>query len=320
MKKLTRILCLAVLAVLLMTTVSFGAEDFRIVSTYPADGAKNTTKDNMCVKVVFNTAVGNADSKRLNKNRFRIKDKKGTTYPTRIYYSDKNPKYALIVIDTTKVKSSTSSSKKKGKKTIQDDTAYICTIDKDFVDNNGTKLGNDPKRIINFRTMNQSRNTRIYMVMMVLMMVGMFVFSAYQMRQQTQEKQKEKDEEEESSFNPYKVAKRTGKTVDEVIAEHNEEVEKRKEKEARRRKRHAAELEDLSDPHRHGLAYRVSRPHRISEAGSTYKTGRKALYEKQKAEAEKAKAERKANGYRKKQKATQQETQKKGSKKRNGRR
>ena len=157
----------AILVIVMMTGVmSFGAENFKIDKTFPEDGTKNTIKDNMCVKVFFSKEVGNDASKKANRNAFKITDSSGKEFPSIIAYDKKNPKYALILVDTTKVKTVG-----KGKYVLQDDTEYTCTISKDFVDNNGNSLGKDEK--ITFKTINQSRNTMIYMVMMYDLIPGM---------------------------------------------------------------------------------------------------------------------------------------------------
>ena len=285
MKRTGAIACLAALMVMLAATFSFGASSFQVTNTYPKDGAKNTTKDNMCVKVYFNHAVGNKASRAANKDKFKITDSTGHSYPTLINYNSKEPKYVLMLIDTNKVKTTG-----KGKNTIKDNTVYTATISGDFVDNDGNKLGKDVK--ISFRTMNQSRNTVIYMVMMFLMFGGMMVFSMRQQRKKSDEN--EKDEKEEP-FNPYKEAKRTGKSVEEVLAKHEKEVARKnaaKEARARRDK----ELDEYYAREDDGC-YHVKGPRPIAAAGCTYKTGRKALAEAKKEEEARKKAELKATNY-----------------------
>ena len=280
MKKTGAIACLAMLIVMLTASFSFGAEALQVTRTFPEDGAKGTTKDNMCVKVYFNNDVGNDVSRKANEDKFQIVDENGKSWPSVIYYSDKNPKYALILIDTTKVKTT-------GKNSIKDNTEYTCTIKAGFTDNKGNKLSQDYN--VTFRTLNQGRNTMIYMVMMVLMFGGMMLFT---FRQQAKAKEEENSKEEkEETFNPYKEAKRTGKSVQEVIAEHEKEVAKKEaQKKAKAKKKKELEeyFEDDNDN------YRVHRPRPISEAGSTYKTGRKAIAEAKAAEEARLKAEKKA--------------------------
>ncbi|WP_027869853.1 Ig-like domain-containing protein [Eubacterium sp. AB3007] len=287
MKRTGAIACLTMMIVMMMTVCSFGADSFHITRTYPANGEENTTKDNMCVKIYFNSEVGNKASKAANKNAFSITNKKGKEFPSRIYYNKNNPQYALVVIDTNKVKSS-------GKNAIKDDTEYICTLSENFIDNKGNKLGDDPKRVISFRTMNQGRNTLIYMVMMFLMFGGMMLFTVRQTAKQKMEEElgKGKDAKEEP-FNPYKEAKRTGKSVEEVLAKHEKEVAK---KEAARKAKAKREKE-LDEYYEENDNYRVSKPLRIADAGATYRTGRAKLAEERRAEEARLKAERKATNY-----------------------
>lgn len=286
----------AILVIVMMTGVmSFGAENFKIDKTFPEDGTKNTIKDNMCVKVFFSKEVGNDASKKANRNAFKITDSSGKEFPSIIAYDKKNPKYALILVDTTKVKTVG-----KGKYVLQDDTEYTCTISKDFVDNNGNSLGKDEK--ITFKTINQSRNTMIYMVMMALLFGGMIIFSIRQSRKSHEEEGKEK----EAAFNPYKEAKKTGKSVEEVMAKH--------EKEVARKKANKIQLPAEEEEKNNTSVYKVSGPRPISAAGSTYKTGRKAIAEAKKAAEEERKRELKANNYAKAPKKAKATTRKSSGK------
>ena len=285
----------AAMAILMISAQASFAADFAIDHTYPEDGATNTTKENMCVKVFFTSDVGNKDSRAANKDAFKITNSKGKEIPSVIYYNKKDSKYALIHIDTTKVPQT-------GKNAIKDDTDYICTISGSFRDNEGNTLGED--QVIKFKTMNQGRSMMIYMVLMMVFMVAMVVFTVIQSRKQLMEAAEAGDD---SAFNPYKEAKRTGKTVEQVIREHEKKGEK---------SGLAALLSGSSDEDDEGEElpeghYRVKSPRPISAAGSEYKTGRKAEAEAEAAKREKEKAERKAKGYTKKQKK-EPETGKKG--------
>lgn len=287
MKRKGAIACLAALIVMVAATFSFGASStLEITKTYPENGAKNTTKDNMCVKVYFNHEVGNKASQKANEGKFKIVDSSGHSYPTLVYYSSKNPKYVLMLIDTNKVKTTGS-----GKNVIKDDTEYTAIIDKDFRDNDGHKLGEDVK--ISFRTMNQSRNTMVYMVMMFVMFGGMMVFS---MKQQQKKAAEAQTDAKEAPFNPYKEAKRTGQSVEEVLAKHEKEMLKKKEKEHHRHKE-----EDEDEEVYYGLqddgSYRVKTHRTIASVGCTYKTGRKAIAEAKAEEEARKKAELKATNY-----------------------
>ena len=318
MKKIFRVLIIAALLVSAMTAMSFADNGFSIESTYPVSGTKNTTKDNICVKFYFTSDVGNDASKAANADKFQIVDEEGTVIPSRIVYNPDDPKYAIVVVDTTKVE--TLGKKREGVISILDDTTYTCTISEDFQDNNGNKLGADANRVIEFKTINAGRNTSIYMVMMFVMMGGMFVFSAFQMKKQAEDKKDTDKNVKEEAFNPYKEAKKTGKSVEELIAEHEKEEEKKRKKKAKKSHSIFGSNEDLSDPRRHGLAYRVSKPAPISAAGSGFKTGRKALYEEELKRIEAEKQRRKTEGYEKKSKARAEAARQKNNAKKKGRR
>lgn len=294
MKKRIGTIAAAVMALMIMSTAVCFAADFSIETTTPENGAKNTTKENLCVKIIFTQEVGNDESAEANKDAFRIVDENGKEFPALIYYNKEDPKYALILADTTKIPES-------GDDAIQDATEYTCIIDADFRDNAGDTLGQEQR--ISFTTMNQGQGMMIYMVLMVGMMVAMMGLTFYQTKKEAEEQAKEKIKE--AGYNPYKEAKETGKTVEQVIAEH----EKKNKKEE---KKSAAGKEE--EQKRDGDSYRVKKPQPISAAGSTYKTGRKAKAEAEAARREAEKQQRKADGYSKK-KPDKQETDNKKKKK-----
>ncbi len=298
MKKIGTIIAAVMILMIAGTQLCFAA-DFHIETTTPEDGAKNTTKENLCVKIIFSQDVGNDESVEANKDAFRIIDEKGKKIPSLIYYNKEDPKYVLILADTTKIPES-------GKGAIKDATEYTCIIDADFRDNDGDTLGEEQK--ISFTTMNQGRGMMVYMVLMVGMMVAMMGLTFYQTKKEAEEQAKQKIKEE--GFNPYKEAKETGKTVEQVIAEHEKKNKKDEKK--------AEDVKALEDPKRDGDCYRVKRPQPISAAGATYKTGRKAKAEAEAKRLEAEKQQRKAEGYSKK-KSDKQESDNNKKKKKGGR-
>ena len=151
-----------------------------------------------------------------------------------------------------------------------------------FADVDGNTLGAD--RTISFTTINQKLNTTVYFVMMIVMFGGMFFFSSRQAKKQSADDTEVRDE----PFNPYKEAKRTGKSLEEVIAQHEKETARREAKAAKRApKEPEPEPEDdwQEDWDVDGL-YKVKRRRPISEGGGKYITGRKAIAEARKAEEE----------------------------------
>ncbi|MGN0708691.1 MAG: Ig-like domain-containing protein, partial [Anaerovoracaceae bacterium] len=237
MSRAARIICLTFVCLMALTALSFAAtstQDLKLTKTYPENNATGRSKDNMCVKLYFNKPVSSAAAKKANKDAFSFKDEKGHTLPSRILYSKKNKKYVLVIVDTNKLAAQ--------KKTdlLQDDTKYTCTIKADFRDDSGNTLGSD--HVITFRTMNQKRNNMVYMIMMFAMMGGMVVFSVIQVRRDSEKKQKEIIEKG-GSFNPYKEAKATGKSVQEVVAKHEAELKKGEAK--REKKKEEERIEEL---------------------------------------------------------------------------
>ena len=307
MKKIVSTIAVALIMIITTAAPCF-AGTFGIESTVPEDGAKNTTKENLCVKILFTSEVGNEQSAAANRNAFRIVDKNGKEYPSLIYYNNENPKYALILADTTKIPQT-------GKNAIQDDTEYTCILSPDFQDNDGNTLGEEKK--ISFTTMNQGRGMIVYMILMVGMMVAMMVVTVIQTKKEAEKSEEQKEPEE--TFNPYKEAKQSGKSVQEVIAEHEKNANKgegimgllgggNKEKQEEKKEERGK---------RDGDCYCVKKPQPISAAGCTYKTGRRAKAEAEAEKREQEKQARKAEGYSKK-KSEKKDTASKSGKKKGG--
>lgn len=291
MKRIGAILCLAALIVTMTASVCFGAQSLKLVENYPRNEQTNTTKDNMCVKLWFNNDMDGKNMEKINKDCFTITDPKGKKIPIKVYYNNpKDKKQIMVLADTTKINTTTD---------IADNTEYTLTISGDLQDAKGNTLGED--RTISFTTLNQGQSTKIYMIMMVIMMGGMFFFTSRQMKKQTA-KQQEEGRAKEEPFNPYKEAKRTGKSVDEVIAIHEKEMAKKAAKEARKASRHKdGDDEDYDDDDYNGN-YKVKGPKPISAGGSSFITGRKAIAEAKKAEEERLEKRRAANAKKKKKK------------------
>lgn len=285
MKRTGSILCLVALIVTMTVSMCFGAESLKVEKSYPHDGQKNTTMENMGVKLWFNNDMGAKETIKGNEKCFTIIDDEGKALPIKVFYSPNDSKEVMVLLDATKqVK-------------IKDNTKYTLKISKELADNDGSQLGKDEE--ISFTTLNQKKNSTVYMVMMAVMFVGMFVFSSRQMKKQMAE-QKAEEHEKEEPFNPYKEAKKQGKSVEEVMAQHEKEVAKKEAKEARKH-RHDADIDDDDEEEEVSNGnYRVKGPRPISASGSTYKTGRKAEAEARKAEEERLERRRAANKKKKK--------------------
>lgn len=273
MKKTSIRICLTALIVMIFTSFAF-AESGRLElkESYPKDGQKNTSVENVGVKLTFNNKVNKKENQKANSKRFKILDAKGKELPIKVYFNPDVKGQVLVLYDTVNAK----------KNAIKGDSKYTLVISKKFVDNDGNTLGKDHK--IEFKTLNQSLNNKIYMGMMLLMMVGMFFFASRQAK-----KHKEEDDDADTSnapFNPYKEAKRTGRPVSEIIAQHEKEEAKAAKKAARKAAKEADEDDYEEYEEEDNGNFKVKGPRPISEAGGRYITGRKALAEAQAAEEE----------------------------------
>jgi hypothetical protein len=123
----------------------------------------------------------------------------------------------------------------------------------------------------------------VSMVMMGVMVVGMVYFTS---RTAKKEAEKAKVEKEEA-VNPYKLAKETGKSVEEIVALEQKKKEKKAQKDAKKQRQKEENKVEISKDNK-----RVSKRRPISEGGSEYKTGRAAIAAR-KAAAEKARQEKK---------------------------
>lgn len=268
MKKIGVSICLVLMILFGGCVMSFAADDsLEIVNSYPVDGQKNTTVENLSVKLNFNQNVSEEANRKANSKAFVIKDKKGKKVPIRVMYNPKDLKQVMVIADNHD-----------GRNKIKEDTNYTLKVSKDLVSDTGARLGHDVE--INFTTMNQKRNTMIYMAMMIVMFGGMFFFTSRSARKEREAELDEKD----IKVNPYKEAKRTGKSVEEIVAKQEKEKAKRAEKaEKARAKREAEEArlaelygkeEELAPGH-----FRVKAPRPISSVGGKTVSGRKALAE-----------------------------------------
>lgn len=179
-------------------------DGLELLSTYPENGQENTSMENVGVKLRFNHPVNSKAAKKVDSKVVKLVDEDGKAVPSQILFSDKNDGLVLVLADTTDYR-------------VKNNAKYTVKIGADFVDNDGHVLGSDQE--ITFKTYNQSVNNIVNMAMMVVMFGGIMFVT---MKQQKEKEAEEKDTKtKEAAFNPYKEAKRTGKTVQEVIDEEN---------------------------------------------------------------------------------------------------
>lgn len=279
MKRLGALLC-AVLMVCMMAAPAASAAGLNITKASPGDGTKGVPLENMSVKLFFDKQVYSKEYLDQNREAFRLVDADGKEIPTRVIFNQKDKNVALVLAETVDAD---------GKAvTIEPVTEYTLYIDESFTAADGSTLGKDDK--ITFETLNPSTTMKISFGMMAVMMVGMVFASSKAMKKQQEEQKKEKNKEEK--FNPYKVAKETGKSVEEVLAEEKKRREREEKKEERKAKLHHRKEEEIEEEEDFIIPghYRVKRVRTVAEGGSSYITGRKAEAEKKAAIEEKIRA------------------------------
>lgn len=264
MRRIGAILCLSVMLILMSAGVCFaGTGDLVIEDQYPKDGATGTAVENASIKLWFNESVRpKTDAiKKGNKSAVKLVDEKGKDVPVYVAYSPDDPKQVMI-LSTSKAK-------------IQGNTQYTLTIDASFQAANGDTLAKGDK--VSFKTLDQSKNMTVNMVMMGVMMVGMIFFSSKSMKKQQEKENAAKGKKE--TVNPYKEAKRTGKSVEEIV----EKDKKNKDKQAAAAAKRAAKQNKGEEEDGKGNSAdkkRVAGPRPISAAGAKFKAPKKKATQK----------------------------------------
>ncbi|MCL1808735.1 MAG: Ig-like domain-containing protein [Clostridiales bacterium] len=265
MRRLGIVAVTFLLTMLLETAMCF-AGALNIVNSYPHDGGTGFQPVNCAVKLYFNQDVSDKGNIEANLECFKITGPENEVQPIQVLYDSKDTSMVLVVL----------------KDTLESDSEYRLTISGDFMATSGDILEFDKE--ITFRTRNLSTDSKISMAMMAVMFVGILFFSSRQMKRQVQKAERESGREEK--VNPYKVSKKTGKSVSEIVEKTEKERRKKAAAEAKRRREAAAKAEPEEDEAEDNGNKRVKGPRPISAGGSTYKSGKKAKAE--------AKARRKA--------------------------
>ena len=275
MKKAIIRICLVVMLMGLFSTGVFAEGEFELTESYPKDGQKNTSVENVGVKLTFNTDVNSEANKIANDKCFSITDEEGNKIPVKVYYNPKETKQILVLYD----------SNAENAPAIKGNTEYTLTVSGDLVDNQGNALG--AEEVITFKTLNQQLSNRIYLILMVVMMAGMVFMGTRQAGKKTDKQEaQELAAAKAENFNPYKEAKRTGKSVEEVMAQHEKEVAKREARAAKLAAKLGEDEEEEEEIPEDNGNYKVGRPRTVASGGSSYITGRKAAAEARQAEEE----------------------------------
>lgn len=252
----------ALVLLLVMMTTSFGfAGTLKLEDSYPRDGDKGMQVENSGVKLYFNQNMIAKNNIKENQDSFKLTDSKGKALPIRVIYSPKEKGLVLVLLDN---------------QTLLSDSTYKLSISKEVMAASGDKLAKD--QTITFSTVDTSSAMKANMAMMGIMVVGVIWMSSRAAKRQV-----EKDQEEnamDEKVNPYKLAKETGKSVEEIVAKDQKEKEKQRRKQE---KKQAKEEEQWEDDDQDDQAFndnkRVKGPRPIVAGGSSYITGRKAAAE-----------------------------------------
>ncbi|MGN1334509.1 MAG: Ig-like domain-containing protein [Anaerovoracaceae bacterium] len=283
MKRAGHILSLVIIFVMMTTAFCLaataadeqqtGSEGGLILEdTYPKDGSKGASIENMSVKLYFSSEFTEKVLKKSNDGAIQLIGPEGEELPTRVLYSTKEKGVVLVIVDNDK----------EGKIiTGEGNSEYTLKVSGSFKDDKGNTLGQD--KTIKFTTLNQKVNTMVNMLLMFVMFGGIMVIS---MRGAKKEAERQQNAAKNEKVNPYKEAKRTGKSVEEIVERDQRNKAKQAEKAAKKAAREAEEAEDYDDYIEEGV-YRVKSPRPIAAAGGKYITGRKAAAEAKKSKGKK---------------------------------
>ena len=216
MKRIGTILSLLVIILLLGSTFSF-ASGLTLVSTFPEEGGKGLHPTNVVIKLVFSENITSEEAQAANKDSFLITDSERNVIDhTPLYNPEKYPNEVWLQINDPLVPN----------------MEYKLVISETVRSSEGNTL--DEPIVLDFSTRDTSSDNSGYMVLMILMVVGMIAFSVWEAK-----KKEKKEDATDKKINPYKEAKRTGKSVEEIVEKIEKEkarAEKRKERQYRRKK------------------------------------------------------------------------------------
>jgi hypothetical protein len=294
-----------VILTLFLATAPCFAEGLKLVNNYPEEGSKTSPPTNLGIKLFFDNNVTALELREQNESYFKLWDDEGKSVPLEILYTETDPNYILAIAEPEDAKQGLGS-----------DREYRFEIAQELQAIDGSTL--DAPEFITFRTRNTSRDMNINMALMGVMVVGMLAFSTISMRRQA--KKTAASEVKDQKVNPYRVAKETGKSVSEVIAQEEKKKKKSAKKSASSAGKDAAKKPTEASASADGRRVkRVKGPRPISAAGSSYKTGRKAAAEEKarKEAARLAKGTTKPKNKSTKSSSTKSSTAKSGTKSKN---
>lgn len=223
MKRMGRILSLTVIIVLLSAGIGF-AGSLTLEDTFPQEGKANLNPQNVAVKLIFSEKISDPLTAAQNKHSFAIVDEEGNAIEFEPLYNEvKYPNEVWLQINTV----------------LEQNTKYKVTVFQGMVSDRGNTLDEDLE--LNFATRDTDKDSKGYMMLMFVMVGGMMVFTVVDARRKVKKETAQK--KTDSKVNPYKESKRTGKSVEDIVAK----TDKQKQQKAKKRKRlEAKEAEDDS--------------------------------------------------------------------------
>ena len=285
MKKTPKLICMIMLLVLLATGVC-SAAGLQVVEVSPKDGKTGMQISNMAIKFTFSEdMVGSSVDQ--NASKFRITDPEGNELPFQMVYSEeKYPDQLWLILQGELVPN----------------TEYTCQVSSGVVSKSGNVLENG------FNTTFKTRNTKIdnwISMAMMMGMMGVMFFATSKATKKAQEQQSGAPVETAKQYNPYKMAKEKGISVEEarqIIAKEKEKDARKAAKLAESKKAKdeamAAEIEEARkrleeeyEAARRANNYQVKGPRSIKDAGVAVP---RVVVRKNRAKREAAKAAEKA--------------------------
>lgn len=269
MKRAGVIISLTIIMILMSFSFCF-ASGLELLDSYPKDGSNDARPENFLVKLYFNEVMSSDKVQQENKNMFKFTDAKGKELPTKVLYDAKKPKEIWVLVEQTLVSNA----------------SYKLHVSGDLTDADGSTLGKDIT--LDLKTRNTATDNNVNMALMGVMMVGMIFYTSISAKRQVKKHEEEEALKTDAKVNPYKVAKETGKSVEDVVAKTNKEREKAKAKAQKKGNynvQRPGTAKDSEDEDTDNDTKRVTGPRPIAAAGSTYKTGRKAKAEKEREKA-----------------------------------
>lgn len=202
MKRTSLLVSLCLIIGLLLSNGASFAEDLKLVDIYPKDKYHGLMPNNIAIKMRFSENMTSTEAIAANEKAFEITGKDGKKIPyTTLQNPKRYPNDIWLQIN----------------KNLKPEEVYHLTISSDLVSSAGNKLNQEI--VSEFGVRNTSADTTGYGVLMVLMVVGMVGYTILDTRRKAKKEAASKIGSGEEKVNPYKEARRTGKSVEKIIAE-----------------------------------------------------------------------------------------------------